>query len=268
MLSAHFRNPPVKYLLASFLGALLTVLAAQSIANELSVTEHHGSHGMLIFGDADGLFASHLPMYHRPHNVQVVFRFHFSDTVVDNAVKSEVTDTGKKAGAIWTILPEPFDLMRLNPRHESTLRRLSVAVTDGHFERGGTLRFANADLVVEEVLTFRPLETQTYALVARPTLRYCVVASNPSSVNSLATVAFLVKQLGRRPEADHVVQVMGGKRLSSGCIDLHNPASTLFASETQLLDALSGSDLLTTSSALDLSTMRIRTLYLELEELE
>ncbi|MGH1373978.1 MAG: hypothetical protein ACRBBW_18200 [Cellvibrionaceae bacterium] len=249
---------------ASLLCSFFTVLTCQATADAQTMANHHGSHGMLIFGDGDVLFASHLPMYHRPHNVQVILRFRFSNLTIDRAVRSSLALTDEKSAAIWTLLPEVFDLMRLDPAHESTVKSLRVDVTEGHFERGGERRFTGVDIVVEEVLVFRPLETEQRRSAAGAPLRYCAFSSPSPNGNQ-----YLVKQLGLRPEADHVVKVTGLQSLNNGCIDVHgDTASTLYASEKLLLEALSDDSLLLVPLPQDLSAVRLRTLYLEEKELE
>ena len=34
-----------------------------------------GGHGMAVFGGREGLYASHLPMFHTPHDSQILLRF-------------------------------------------------------------------------------------------------------------------------------------------------------------------------------------------------
>jgi hypothetical protein len=86
---------------------------ATSVCNqpkEAEMTEHHGHgghgdhggngekvgdgtegvHGMLLFG-ADTLYLSHLPMFMRPHNYQVIL-----EVVVDDAVHQALTTGAAK----------------------------------------------------------------------------------------------------------------------------------------------------------------------------
>ena len=43
-----------------------------------------GGHGMAVFGGRVGLYASHLPMFHTPHDSQIVLRFRLADTAALN----------------------------------------------------------------------------------------------------------------------------------------------------------------------------------------
>ncbi len=266
MFSIYWNNLSAIFLTVFSLVVSSTTLTSEVAADTFVKAPHHGSHGMLMFGGSDGLFASHLPMYHPPHNAQVVFRFHFSDEKIDTLVKSSLEQAADKADQVWTILPEPFDLMRLDSTHQSALKYLTVSVTEGHFERGGNLRFTNAAVVIEEILTFRRLDTKTYIPSRKAQWSYCAVSSSLNSANQ-----FLVKRLGHRPEADHIVRLSGFERLSRGCFDVDShgdAASTLFASDTQLLEALSRGNLPVKPIAGVLTPLRVKTLYLEIDELK
>ena len=60
-----------------------------------------GSHGMALFGGKEALYASHLPMFHAPHDYQVVLQVHIADPKLDAALRQRLD--GKTA--LWTIDP-------------------------------------------------------------------------------------------------------------------------------------------------------------------
>ncbi len=126
----------------------------------------YGVHGMALFGGKDGLYAAHLPMFHAPHDVQIVMRVHFSDRRLDSAIRTRLD--GKTA--LWTIDPEKFDLSRLSPSSTRPLAGFLANVVQGHFEQGGRVRYRQAELKVDKVMLYRPLQvdmvvsaTSTYA---------------------------------------------------------------------------------------------------------
>ncbi|SFU27393.1 hypothetical protein [Pseudoduganella namucuonensis] len=150
----------------------------------------HGEHGMALFGGKDGLYASHLPMFHAPHDYQVVLRLHAADPALDAALKSRLD--GKTA--LWTVAPEKFELDRLAPGARDPLRRFKADLVLGHFEQGGKTQYGGATLVVDQVLLFRQL-------------------SPAAKVDSHATYVqvgngqqrFLIKEIDSRPDFDHIV---------------------------------------------------------------
>jgi hypothetical protein len=165
---------------------VLALLALPLLARAAEAS--YGSHGMVLFGGRDGLYASHLPMFHAPHDVQVVLRVHFADAQVERAVRTRL-DGGTD---LWTLDPEPFALARLAPRASTPLTGFMANVVEGHFEQGGQTRHAHAAVVVDEVLLYRPLSP---AAAVRPVATYVPVGS------------FLVKLVDARPDFDHIVRL-------------------------------------------------------------
>jgi hypothetical protein len=176
MMSIHLR--PLRRLLALFAFLLpLHLLAAEA---------SHGVHGMVLFGGQDGLYAAHLPLFHAPHDTQVVLQLRFKDPQLDRAMRARLD--GKTA--LWTLEPERFALRRLAPDAQAPLPGFRATVVEGHFERDGTPRLRDAELVVERVVLYRPLSPQP---AVQAFARYVPVGP------------FLVKLVDSRPDFDHIV---------------------------------------------------------------
>lgn len=152
----------------------------------LAADPSEGVHGMALFGGRDGLYASHLPMFHAPHDVQAVLQVRFADPALERTMRARL----EGRTALWTLAPERFALARLAPGAARPLRGFSADLVEGHFERGGTPRARRAALVVERVLLYRPLSP---APMTRPLAHYLPVGR------------FLVKLIDSRPDADHIV---------------------------------------------------------------
>lgn len=269
-------------LLIAFFAIYLPLYAQsnQLPKNQTSPNESYvGVHGMFMFGGSDGLFASHLPMYHQPHNVQLVFGFHLIDSEIDRKVRRVLENTSKDADQIWTIVPEKFDITRLSEFHPYRLKTLTVDLVDGHFERGGKVVFSQLEIAIGDVKMFQVLDTKTVSDDLRSAIdpRYCVVSVDPQSTNQ-----FLVKELGTRPEADHILRIEHAVGLLPSCITVNFSSAVpaaeprLFVEEARLKDALINGRL--KGSALDESEritmgpeadkpLNLRTLYLEINEL-
>ncbi|WP_394497736.1 hypothetical protein [Shewanella sp. ENK2] len=178
--------------------SLIFCISPAASANE----SHMGLHGMTLFGGKDGLFASHLPMYHHPHNVQMVMQFHFADPETDHAIKQQLETMATAPEQLWTIVPKPFDLMRLSPLATDPIEQLQVDVVKGHFERGGINQFSQQSLIIDRIIMFTELSMKAGQDKA-PNAQYRVITPTEDSPNQ-----FLVKVIENRPEADHLLRVI------------------------------------------------------------
>lgn len=151
-----------------------------------------GGHGMAVFGGREGLYASHLPMFHTPHDSQVLLRFHLADAAADKALR----DTLARDPKLWTFDPEAFDLLRLAPGHAQPLREFKARFFEGHFERGGKPQAAEQRVVVDEVLLFRRLNPARREAASG---RYWLIGRGSEW--------FAFKLIDRRPDFDHIVKL-------------------------------------------------------------
>ena len=179
---------PVLQILAAL---ALTALAPAAFPVETAV----GGHGMAVFGGREGLYASHLPMFHTPHDSQVLLRFHLADTAADRALRAELAARPR----LWTFDPETFDLLRLSPGHAQPLREFQARFFEGHFERGGKPKAplqSPQRVVVDEVLLFRRLD---------PSAREA--ATGHYRLIGQGSEWFAFKRIDRRPDFDHIVRL-------------------------------------------------------------
>lgn len=164
-----------------------------------------GSHGMALFGGKDALYASHLPMFHPPHDYQVVLQVHVADPKLDAALRQRLD--GKTA--LWTIDPEKFELDRLAPGAAAPVRAFKADLVDGHFERGGKTQYAGATVVVDKVLMFRKLSPDA---ARRDNARYVQLGSGKQR--------YLVKEIDSRPDFDHIVAITSAAGASNAPVVL------------------------------------------------
>lgn len=149
-----------------------------------------GTHGMALFGGREALFASHLPMFHAPHDYQVILQVRLADPKLDAALRARLD--GKTA--LWTIEPDKFELDRLAPGAAMPLRDFNANLVQGHFEQGGRTQYRKVSVVVEQVVLFRRLSPQT---LENASARYMQVGTGRQR--------FLVKTIDSRPDFDHIV---------------------------------------------------------------
>ncbi|WP_156885409.1 hypothetical protein [Massilia niastensis] len=202
MASNRFRTAP-----RSMAAAILLLSAAATAGAH---DHSYGAHGMVLFGDRDGLYASHLPLFKAPHDRQVVLQLRLADPRLDRELRARM----QGATALWTIDPERFELSRLDPASASPLRAFKADIVEGHFERGGRQRHAQAQFVVEKVVYHWRLDP---GLRVATTSRYLPVGK------------YLVKKLDSRPDFDHIVKLAQPLKeaLTIERPDLSNPEAAL-----------------------------------------
>ncbi|RFP10666.1 MULTISPECIES: hypothetical protein [unclassified Duganella] len=169
----------------------------------------YGEHGMALFGGKEGLYASHLPMFHAPHDYQVILQVHVADPATDAALRRRLD--GKTA--LWTIAPEKFELSRLAPASAAPLRQFKADLVLGHFEQGGKTQFAASTVVVDKVLMYRQLSP---AQKSSADASYVQIGSGQQR--------YLVKQIDSRPDFDHIVSYAAASGASTTAITLNKQA--------------------------------------------
>ncbi|GAB3031020.1 hypothetical protein [Bowmanella dokdonensis] len=152
------------------------------LSNGLQAHDYHGVHGMVIFTGQQALYASHLPLYHPPHDYQILYRIRLVGTDPKQVQSKLATHS------LLTLKPTPFDLNRLI-RKESFSQ--TATLYDGHFERDGeplgevTVHFEQA-LLVERLDPSIGQQNQ-----------YMVVSQDEDH--------FLLHRIASRPSFDHIV---------------------------------------------------------------
>lgn len=184
-------------------------------------TENIGLHGMAVFGGNNGLYASHLPMFHHPHDVQMVMRFHLADPRSDKQLRAALA----QHAALWTFDPERFDLLRLDSRHPDLLRRFTADFFEGHFERGGHRKLNGQTVIVDEIILFRRLDPATRT-ASRAEYR----------IIGRGTEWFAFQVIDRRPGSDHLI-ALAAPPAPGKPVGFRTPLAGLDRPDTAALDA-------------------------------
>ena len=182
----------VAALAAAFIALMSAPLA--SAAADAARPPTWGLHGMLLFGGAGGLYASHLPMFHAPHDRQVILALRLADPAQDARWRRELGARPR----VWTLVPAAFELARLAPGAADPLKSFRADIVEGHFERNGVTRASGVTVQVLRVERFQPLDGK-----AAP------VREAHYRPFGAGTTWFLVKDITGRPDFDHVIAVAG-----------------------------------------------------------
>lgn len=90
------------------------------------------THGMLLFGQkAD--YASHLPMFHAPHDYQLLMKLKLVDLPRSPALK-HYGELKAQGPGLFTLVPETMDLTQVIDGQKKSFQ---ATIFEGHFERGG-----------------------------------------------------------------------------------------------------------------------------------
>jgi hypothetical protein len=110
-----------------------------------------GGHGMIIFGDASGTFMSHIPMFHVPHDAQVILQVTLSGL---GATSPDMSD------ANYTFAPDDFSL---NDLVSGRISSFTGSLFRGNFEQGGVEVAKQVEVKVAAVLAAKALKERTGA---------------------------------------------------------------------------------------------------------
>ncbi len=147
---------------------------------------HVGVHGMTLFGGAEKLYLSHIPLYQAPHNKQVVVEVSIASGVPADALATFGTNN-------FTVRPSAFSLYDLGA---GAVQTVTGTIYFGNFESGGRPVFANVKFNVNRVIVNRVMGPAT---PKSQTLDYVAVGS-PAN-------AYLVHLIDATPSFDQVLSV-------------------------------------------------------------
>lgn len=196
----------LKFLLASFTSIITFHLYAQSTTPEPAAI-----HGMVVFGKQK-IYASHLPMYHSPHDYQVIFELN-----IDSVSTSSLEEDQRKHpnDITYTLEPEPFVLTDMI-NHPFAFK---AKLFRGHFERGGYEIADNVIVNVEKVVYAKKLEDISLSPVFPP-------ANGTSYIlfgNEIEQ--FAAHKITSHPNFDHIAQINFKKDMAYnwvGVVDENN----------------------------------------------
>ncbi len=166
-----------------------------------------GVHGMVLVTHGSSIYASHLPLYNKPHNVQLLYKLDNNDLAVLQTVRDS---------QLITIKPKPFNLQRLMRGDKMVIEADLYA---GHFERDGMLVYDNISLSFDKQLYVRTLDDIKPSSTKQ---EYDVVSLRKN-------YKFYIHRIQQAPSFDHIL----GVDLEAGCLSRFNTSSPV-PKETEL----------------------------------
>ena len=158
-----------------------------------------GVHGMVLFAQGSSIYASHMPLYHKPHDVQMLYKLDNNNLAVLQSVRD---------GDLITIKPKPFNLQRLM-REERMV--INVDLYAGHFERDGMLVYEDIPMVFEKQIYMRSFDDIKPASSKQ---EYDVVSLQKN-------IKIYIHRISQAPSFDHLISI----DQQAGCLTKFNTSS-------------------------------------------
>lgn len=153
----------------------------------------HGSdrpstHGMLVFGNTT-LYASHLPLFHSPHDYQVILELSCSKKNLKKFLKDKKQHP---AYSTYSIEPETFILPDMLAQPKS----FKVKLYRGHFERGGALIAADITVEIKQIIYYKKFEPSTPKL---PDASYIIFGNNSEQ--------YAIHTISNKPDFEQIIEI-------------------------------------------------------------
>jgi hypothetical protein len=149
------------------------------------------THGMLLFGKANTIYVSHLPMFHNPHDYQLIAHLNMPSEAI-KAYKQSLAEHPEET--IYTLVPESFVLPEMVAHPEP----FKADLVRGHFERGGTEIVTQVTVSFGKIVHFRKFDPKAIKPAASTFLYF-----------GSREEAFLAHYITARPDFDQVIEAKG-----------------------------------------------------------
>lgn len=174
--------------------SLLIILIGSNLAfcedNHSQHKDAPSVHGMLVFGK-EKVYLSHLPMFHSPHDYQVLLEVELPIEVKTTYLIEKEQD---KFQSVYTIVPESFILSEVMGNGKS----FKAVLYKGHFERGGFPITKKFKIGIKKVLYFKKFEKNA---LKSEMGKYIIIGNIAEQ--------FLVHKVIAKPDFDQISKLSG-----------------------------------------------------------
>lgn len=175
----------------TLISLLMVMMFSQGQAAEhshMSSGDAPAVHGMLMFGQTE-VFLSHLPMFHSPHDYQVLLKIKID---ADSLAKYKNSLKKFPQEKVYTLVPQVFVL----PDMINHPVAFKAQIFRGHFERGGSVIADSVSVEIAKVLHFR---------------KYDPAAQKPAQAKFLlfgnSSEQYLAHYIEAKPDYDLIAQI-------------------------------------------------------------
>jgi hypothetical protein len=127
-------------------------ISHQIVAQHNKYTDKPSTHGMMLMG-SETIYASHLPMFHSPHDYQIILLLSFSKEEKAKYIADKKENPNE---TVYTLEPETFVL----PEMVNVTKKFKANIYRGHFERGGKKFLENITVTIQEIVYFKKFDTK------------------------------------------------------------------------------------------------------------
>lgn len=177
---------------------LFLYLSTLAVAQTVHYPDKPSTHGMMLMG-TETIYASHLPMFHSPHDYQIISVLELSK---EDQAKYILDKKNHPDELIYTIEPETFVL----PEMINHTKTFKANIYRGHFERGGKKFLENITVKISQLIYYKQFDKK---------------CKKPKNLGYLlfgnAQEQFLVHRISARPDFDEniAVQIHDKKNLKA-----------------------------------------------------
>lgn len=177
---------------------LFLYLSTFAVAQSVHYPDKPSTHGMMLMG-SEIIYASHLPMFHSPHDYQIISVLELSK---DDQAKYILDKKKHPDELIYTIEPETFVL----PEMINHTKTFKANIYRGHFERGGEKFLENITVKISQVIYYKQFDKKS---IKPKNLQYLLFGN--------AKEQFLVHRISARPDFDEniAIQIHDRKNLKA-----------------------------------------------------
>jgi hypothetical protein len=173
---------------------ILILLTFVTSAQAQSHHDRPSVHGMVIVGTGK-VYLSHLPMFHSPHDYQVITEVALSGAGLETYLKSQA----QTKGALHTLVPQAFVLPQMM-EHPTPFK---ADIYLGHFERGGEIVASDVTVTIQKVLYFKKFDPTA----PTPRLSQLVVFGNSEEL-------FAAHLITAKPDFDQIIHLGASEKVA------------------------------------------------------
>ena|SRR2546428_610964 len=169
----------------------LLLLSVKSFSQTTSDADAPSVHGMVLFG-VNKIYASHMPMFHNPHDYQVLLELE-----LDEKIKGAYLEDRKQnpQESVYTLEPEKFVLTDMI-KHPVPF---TANIYRGHFERGGKMLIEKITVKIAKVIYFKHFNPEDFHL---DELNFIVLGNEKEQ--------FMAHQISTSPDFDQLIAIKTG----------------------------------------------------------
>jgi hypothetical protein len=188
MINVHNQSKYAKPLLCILMLFCCSITINAQHDKHIMSTDKPSTHGMLLLG-SEKIYASHLAMFHPPHNYQIIFELELSKA---DKQKYVIDKNKNPKYTTYTIEPETFVL----PDMVNHPKPFKVNLYRGHFERGGSQILKGITVKIVEVVYFKKFKVDE----ARSLTTDFIVFGNLKE-------QFLAHEITNEPDFEQIIEV-------------------------------------------------------------